>query len=144
MDETSLLSVLPGNGRERLLRLAREVSFPAGSRIFEEGQPADLFWILRTGSVTLDMRISAHNVPVVDTVYHGDLLGWSWLVRPRTWHMGAEALSPVRAWEFDAEAVAEMCREDSEFGRILTLYVAEVVGRRLRAARRRLANAYAS
>lgn len=141
---TGLLTALPKDGRDRLLELGKEVHFPAGRRIFEEGDPADRFWILRTGSVTLDMRLSSSHRPTVETLHHGDLLGWSWLVPPRTWHLGAEALSPVRAWEFEAAAVNELCRRDAEFGRVFTLYVAEVVGRRLRAARTRLANAYMS
>lgn len=43
--------------RDRLMHFATEVSFPEGTRIFEEGQSADHFWIVRTGTVTLDFCV---------------------------------------------------------------------------------------
>ncbi|MFF7648125.1 regulator, partial [Streptomyces canus] len=37
----STLRVVPAEHRERLMRVAREVSFPQGTRLFEEGSRAD-------------------------------------------------------------------------------------------------------
>jgi CRP-like cAMP-binding protein len=105
---------MPAEHRERLLRLARQVSFPSGARLFEEGRHADRFWIIRTGTVVLDIRLPGRRNAVIESLGHGQLLGWSWHFPPYQWHLGAEALSPVRAWEFDA---AESCREYSSSGR---------------------------
>ncbi|MCZ2527407.1 Crp/Fnr family transcriptional regulator [Streptomyces sp. NPDC059506] len=129
---------LSAEHRARLMELAKEVSFPAGTRIFEEGGTADRFWVIRTGSVTLDMHVPGRRAATMETIGPGELLGWSWLFPPRTWHQGAEALSPVRALEFDADAVQRMCREDPVLGHSLVLAVAEVIGHRLKAARARL------
>ncbi|MBI0380574.1 Crp/Fnr family transcriptional regulator, partial [Streptomyces albiflaviniger] len=70
------------------------------------------------------------------------LIGWSWLFPPDTWHLGAEALSPVRAHEFNAEAVRRLCDEDPELGYALALACAQVIGRRLQSARTRLLDLY--
>jgi hypothetical protein len=67
------------------------MSFPAGARIFEEGSKADRFWIIRTGMVTLDVHIPGRRAATVDALGPGQLLGWSWLVPPHTWQLGAEA-----------------------------------------------------
>ncbi|MCT9011927.1 cyclic nucleotide-binding domain-containing protein, partial [Streptomyces rhizosphaerihabitans] len=91
--------------RERLLRVAREVSFPEGTRLFGEGGHADRFWIIRTGTVALDLRVPGRRAAVIEILGHNELVGWSWLFHPHTWHLGAEATSPVRAYEFDAETV---------------------------------------
>ena len=139
---TTLLAVLPPEGRERLLELAREVSFPAGTRIFEEGRRADRFWIIRTGSVTLDLHVPGRRAAAVETLGPGDLLGWSWLFPPYSWHLGAEALSPVRAVEFDATVVRALCEADPVLGRALSRRVAEIIGHRLQAARTRLLDLY--
>ncbi|MGW5532229.1 regulator, partial [Streptomyces xanthochromogenes] len=40
-----MLAALPVDHRARLMEIAREVAFPAGRRIFEEGGRADRFWI---------------------------------------------------------------------------------------------------
>ncbi|WP_405849040.1 cyclic nucleotide-binding domain-containing protein [Streptomyces niveus] len=134
----TLLNALPGQGRDRLMEFSRPVSFTAGTRIFEDRGPADRFWVIRTGAVNLDLRGHGREVGTVDMLGHGDLLGWSWLVPPYTWHLGAEAFSLVRADEFDARAVRALCNEDPVLGLALTRRVLEVVADRLQATRVRL------
>ncbi|MFF7126787.1 cyclic nucleotide-binding domain-containing protein [Streptomyces sp. NPDC016566] len=140
---TTMNAALPAGHRERLMRVAREVSFAAGKRLFEEGRRADRFWIVRTGSIALDLRVPGRRPAVVESVGHGELVGWSWHFPPFLWHLGAEATSPVRAWEFDAETVREMCAADSGFGRAIAVRVGRVVARRLPASRVRLLDLYA-
>ncbi|OIK03682.1 Crp/Fnr family transcriptional regulator [Streptomyces monashensis] len=140
---TTMSSALEPAYRERLMHLAREVSFATGTRLFEEGRRADRFWIVRTGTVALDLRVPGRRAAVIETLGHGELVGWSWHFRPRLWHLGAEATSPVRAWEFDAEAVRTLCAEDSEFGRAIAVWIGQVVAQRLHASRVRLLDLYA-
>lgn len=97
----SMLRALPAEHRHRIMRTAREVSFPQGTRLFEEGGRADRFWVIRTGTVELDMRVPGRQPAVIESLGHNELIGWSWLFTPYIWHMGAEATSPVRAYEFD-------------------------------------------
>ncbi|MER7572588.1 cyclic nucleotide-binding domain-containing protein [Streptomyces sp. NPDC126514] len=134
---------LPAEHRQRLMRIAREVSFPQGTRLFAEGGRADRFWIVRTGTVDLDMRVPGRRAAVIESLGHNELLGWSWLFTPYVWHLGAETATPVRAYEFDAELVRAMCRDDPEFGRTVARWVGEVVAHRLQAARIRLLDLYA-
>ncbi|MFF7389348.1 cyclic nucleotide-binding domain-containing protein [Streptomyces scabiei] len=139
----SMLRALPAEHRQRLMRVAREVAFPQGTRLFEEGSRADRFWILRTGSVELDMRVPGRRPAVIESLRHNELVGWSWLFPPHVWHLGAEATTPVRAYEFDATAVRLMCQEDPAMGRAVGLWVGEVLAHRLQAARTRLLDLYA-
>ncbi|MFG3479531.1 cyclic nucleotide-binding domain-containing protein [Streptomyces sp. NPDC047980] len=140
---SSFLHELPSDGQDRLMACSHEVSFPAGTRIFDEGDPADRFWIIRTGSVTLDLQAHGRRAATVETLGHGDLLGWSWLVPPYKWRLGAEAFSLVRAHEFDARAVRGLCDVDPVFGLALTRHALEVVAHRLQATRIRLLDTYA-
>uniref|UniRef100_A0AAU2UY51 Cyclic nucleotide-binding domain-containing protein n=1 Tax=Streptomyces sp. NBC_00003 TaxID=2903608 RepID=A0AAU2UY51_9ACTN len=140
---TTMLVALPAEHRERLMRIAREVAFPAGTRIFEEGGHADRFWIVHTGTVGLDMHVPGRRSPVIETLGHGELVGWSWLFPPYLWQLGAEAQSPVRAHEFDALAVRMMCEDDSALGTTVGQWVGRVLAHRLHAARIRLLDLYA-
>ncbi|WEO92815.1 cyclic nucleotide-binding domain-containing protein [Streptomyces sp. FXJ1.172] len=140
---TTMTTALEPVHRERLMGLAREVSFPAGTRLFEEGHRADRFWIVRTGTVALDLHVPGRRPAVIETLGHDELVGWSWHFPPHIWHLGAEAMSPVRAWEFDAEAVRAMCATDAEFGRAVAVWVGRVVAQRLHASRVRLLDLYA-
>ncbi|MFI0508965.1 CRP-like cAMP-binding protein [Streptomyces canus] len=139
---TSMPRALPAEHRQRLMGLAREVAFPEGARLFEEGSRADRFWIIRTGTVDLDMRVPGRRPAVIESLGHNELVGWSWLFPPHTWHLGAEAASPLRTFEFDARAVRELCQEDPEFGLSITRWVGEVVAHRLQSARTRLLDLY--
>jgi CRP-like cAMP-binding protein len=140
---TTMTTALPAEQRAPLMRLARDVSFEAGTRLFEEGRRADRFWIVRTGTVALDLRVPGRRPAVIEALGHGELVGWSWHFAPYTWQLGAEAMSPVRAYEFDAGAMRALCAEDPAFGRAIAVWVGRVVAQRLHASRTRLLDLYA-
>ncbi|MGV9251987.1 cyclic nucleotide-binding domain-containing protein [Streptomyces sp. NPDC003697] len=140
---TTLTAALPAEHRERLMSLARDVSFAAGSRLFEEGRYADRFWTIRTGTVALDLHVPGRRAAVIESLGHGELVGWSWHFPPYVWQLGAEAMTPVRAWEFDAGTVRARCAEDPEFGRAVAVWVGKAVGDRLHSTRIRLLDLYA-
>lgn len=134
---------LPAVYRGRLMSMAHEVRYPPDTRLFTEGGRADHFWIVESGTVALDTRVPGRRAAVIDTVEPGELLGCSWLYQPYRWRLGARTVGPVRAREFDAEAVRRLCDADAEMGRWIALWVGEVVNRRLSAARTRLLDLYA-
>jgi CRP-like cAMP-binding protein len=139
-----LAHALAPEHRDRLLSTAREVDIRQGARLFEEGARADRFWIVSHGTIALDMHVPGHRTPVIETLGAGDLVGWSWLFEPYVWQLGAEAVTPVRAYEFDAVTVRRMCDEDAAFGRAVGRWVGQVLSHRLNAARARLVDLYGS
>ncbi|UFR00315.1 cyclic nucleotide-binding domain-containing protein [Streptomyces sp. Go40/10] len=143
MTSASMTAALEPVHREQLMGLAREVSFEAGTRLFEEGRRADRFWIVRTGTVALDLHVPGRRPAVIESLGNGELVGWSWHFPPHLWHLGAEAVGPVRAWEFDAESVRTMCAADPELGRAVAVWVGRVIAQRLHATRIRLLDLYA-
>ncbi|MET9132886.1 cyclic nucleotide-binding domain-containing protein [Streptomyces antibioticus] len=139
----SMLRALSAEHRRRLLDIAREVSVPQGTRLFEEGGLADRFWIIRTGRIELDMRVPGRRAAVIESLGHNELVGWSWLFTPHVWHLGAEATTPVRAYEFDAATVRAMCQEDPALGNDIAHWAGQVLAHRLRSSRTRLLDLYA-
>jgi len=143
IERSGVFGAMTKEHREQFMSLAHEVSFATGERIFNEGGLADRFWIIHTGTVVLDLHVPGRQAAVIETLGAGRLLGWSWLVPPHHWHLGAEAGSPVRAYEFDAAADREMCAREPGLDHELCTYVAGVIARRLRSARVRLLDLYA-
>ncbi|MFD7407192.1 cyclic nucleotide-binding domain-containing protein [Streptomyces sp. NPDC059866] len=139
---TKLLTALPPPQRGRLMALGREVSFPEDTRIFEAGGTADRFWVIRSGAVSLDQQVTSLQRVTVATLGSGDLLGWSWLFPPHQWDFGAVAFSPVRAYEFEAQPVLELCEEDPQLGMTLVRIVAEILASRLEMTRGQLMEQY--
>ncbi|MFB6520446.1 Crp/Fnr family transcriptional regulator [Streptomyces sp. NPDC056401] len=140
---TRFNAALPADCRARLMELAREVNLDEGTRLFREGGQADRFWILRSGAVTLDVHVPGRRAAVIETLGTGELVGCSWLFKPYVWRLTAEAVTPVRAYEFDAVRVRALIDADTAFGSALGHWVGEVLAHRLQAARVRLLDLYA-
>ncbi|WP_371627764.1 cyclic nucleotide-binding domain-containing protein [Streptomyces sp. NBC_01116] len=125
------------------MKHGHEVNFAEGTRLFEEGSTADRFWIVRSGTVTLDMRVPGRGPALIERLGPGELVGWSWLLRPFTWHNSAEAETPVRAYEFNAVTVRMAMDADPAFGALIGNWVTSVLAYRLQGTRVRLLDAYA-
>ena len=100
----AILDVLKGSvvfnqlNAEQLLKLAEiasEENHPAGALLYKEGERADKFYIVQKGKVVLDMEadIGPHNPPTqataVDVVSAGRAMGWSALIYPHIYTLGA-------------------------------------------------------
>ncbi|MFB6614289.1 Crp/Fnr family transcriptional regulator [Streptomyces sp. NPDC085524] len=140
---TRIATALPADHRSRLMEQAREVAFAEGARLFREGGHADRFWIVRSGTVMLDVHVPGRRAAVIENLGAGQLVGCSWLFKPYTWRLGAEAVTPVRAYEFDAERVRLLMDADPQFGSAVGHWVGQVLAHRLQAARVRLLDLYA-
>jgi CRP-like cAMP-binding protein len=132
---------LHGMARDQLSVLAeaaRDVSFPARYRLFEDGGNATRFWLLQSGHVSLDLHIPGEGPVVIETIGMGELLGWSWLFPPYKWAFGAVAATAVEAFEFDAPVVRQRCATYPELGYEFNQRVTRVLAKRLQATRIRL------
>jgi CRP/FNR family transcriptional regulator, cyclic AMP receptor protein len=132
---------LPSDQIARLAASARHTSFPARCRLFEEGAPADRFWIIDAGEVALDVLVPGVGRLVIEMLGRGDIVGLSWLVPPYQWQFGAVCMQPMQAFEFDARAVRRACTEDPVLGYAVAMRFMTVAARRLQATRLRLLQA---
>jgi CRP-like cAMP-binding protein len=117
---------------------ARDVSFPARHRLFEDGGNATRFWLIQSGHVSLDLHVPGEGPVVIETICMGELLGWSWLFPPYKWAFGAVAATAVEAFEFDAPTVRRLCAADPELGYELNQRITRVLAKRLQATRIRM------
>lgn len=136
-----LLRGMPADQVARLAAMAQHVCFPARHRLFEEGAPADRFWIIDAGAAALDVLVPGVGRLTVETLGRGDAVGLSWLVPPHQWKFGAVCTQPMQAFEFDARAVRAACNEDPALGYAVTMRFLGVAAHRLQATRTRLLQA---
>lgn len=123
---------------DALARAASEVMFPARHRIFADGDHADKFWLVQSGHVVLDVPVPGAGPTVIGRVGIGELVGWSWLVPPYRWAFGAVCVTEVRAFQFDATAVRDLCAADPSFGNELSRRLFQAAAARLQDTRTRL------
>jgi CRP-like cAMP-binding protein len=121
---------------------ARNVRFADGEQMFREGDPADLFFLVRHGRVALETFVPNRGAVVIETVEAGELVGWSWLFPPYRWHFDGRARGLVRAVSFDAACLRGKCKEDTALGYELLTRFSGVLVDRLQATRLRLVDIY--
>ena len=133
---------LGDEARALLAGCARNVHFDAHERIFRDGADADVFYVIRQGSVAIESFVPTRGAVTIETIEAGDVLGWSWLFPPYRWHFDARALSIVRATVFDALCLRQKCESDAELGYALMGRFAQVLIERLQWTRFRLLDVY--
>jgi CRP/FNR family cyclic AMP-dependent transcriptional regulator len=119
-----------------LFKGATEARFKAGEVLFIEGSPANRFFLLLQGSVALEAHEPSRAPAVVQCVHEGDVVGWSWLFAPFSWHLSARALEPTRVVVLDGGHLLGMAETHHEFGYELMKRVAQVVIQRFQATHR--------
>jgi CRP/FNR family cyclic AMP-dependent transcriptional regulator len=123
---------------ELLAASALEMQFEPGQAIFQEGSPANRFYLILEGQVVLETKLEEHGIFQIQTLGPGDDLGWSWLFPPYLLNVSARALAPTRAIFFYGTRLREQCEQDHDLGYQLMQRVAEVVIQRLQATQHRL------
>jgi CRP-like cAMP-binding protein len=112
--------------------------FEPGEIIFREGDPANRFYLIRSGRVLLESQAAGRSRVPLQTVGPGEVLGWSWLFPPYYWHFDARALETTEAIFFYGTPLREECDSDHDFGYELIKRMSGVMQERLQASRRRL------
>jgi CRP/FNR family transcriptional regulator, cyclic AMP receptor protein len=125
---------------EILAQEALPMEFKAGELIFNEGGPANRFYVIRSGKVALQSSTDSEHEPIsIETIGAGSVLGWSWLFPPYYWHFDAKAVTPVNAIFFYGTRLRVQCEANHELGYELMKRVSAIAIERLQATRRRLA-----
>jgi CRP-like cAMP-binding protein len=130
-----------GMNRRQLALLtdcAMAVQFKKGQLIFREGEAGNRFYLIETGKVILESSGGMGDPVVVDTIGAGDLLGWSWMFPPHSWHFTARAVEPTTAIFFYGTILREYCEKDPSFGYELLKRMTGVMNRRMQAARNKM------
>jgi len=142
--ESPTLAGLTAEQLELIAGCGRNVHFDADAMLSREGRPADTFYLLRKGSVALEMTVPAGGALVIGTLREGEILGWSWLFEPYRWHFDSRASGPVSAVVFDAACLRAKCEADHELGYELMRRFAGTLLARLQATRLQVLDVYGS
>jgi CRP-like cAMP-binding protein len=120
---------------------ARRMHYEAGELIFREGDPANRFYLIEQGRVSLESHRRDEAAVAVQVIGPGDVLGWSWLFPPYYWHFDARALEPTSAIFFYGTRLRERCEQNHSFGYEMMKRMTQIVIHRLQATRKQLLKA---
>lgn len=127
---------------ELIAQHAEPMDFPAGRLIFRHGEPANHFYIINSGRVSLEVFASGAGPITLMTLEPGEVLGWSWLFEPYFWHLDARTLEATQTIALDGAWLRERCNEDHELGYHLMKHAVRIVQQRLEAAMLQMIDMY--
>jgi CRP-like cAMP-binding protein len=125
MEKKSLKSVLsrheflkglPAPYLDLLTGCAKNTRTEAGKLLFQAGESADRFYLIRQGRVAVELHAKPHRPVAIQTLGPDELLGWSWLIPPYRWHLSARAMEPVAALSFDGRCIRAKFDKDPKLG----------------------------
>ena len=133
---------LPARHIETVVGCVSNVRFKAGKVIFDEGEEANHFYLIREGKVALRIHSERRGPLTILTLHAGDILGWSWLFPPYRWKFSAQTIEETRALAADGTCLREKAELDHDLGYELLKRFAHIVEERLEATRLQLLNVY--
>ena len=132
---------------DKIVKLCKEKSFEAGSRIFSEGETAHDVSIVEEGKVSLEVEVRigsrTRRQATIDVIDRGEVLGWSALSQRPVYTMSATALEYTKLLVFSGKLLRRAGDEDNDLGRKLMGDCVDLVSDRLLRAKQTLAHVLA-
>ena len=117
---------------------AQVAAFARNEIVLHEGEPANRFYLIESGSMMLEAHEPANGTFPILKLAAGETLGFSWLFPPFTWCFQARALETSTAIVLNGAHLLLAAEENKAFGYELMKKVGQLAIRRLQATRRQL------
>jgi signal-transduction protein with cAMP-binding, CBS, and nucleotidyltransferase domain len=108
--------------------------FETGQILFGEGNPANQFYLIRSGQIALEAHEPGGRTALLQTLGAGDVMGWSWLFPPFAWHLRARAIERADVIVLNGAHLMVTAEHNPAFGYELMKRVAAILIQRLQAA----------
>ncbi len=118
----------------KIAMLAEDKEVEAGFQLFFEGEVAKSFYLILEGSVVLTMNMGEKGdkrVEELEPIGKGEVAGWSSIVKPHIYKLGAYAGHKTHLVAFDGEKLRTLFDENPSYGYYFMQKLAEVIGERL-------------
>ncbi len=120
---------------QKLSDTGQVLTFQKGSQLFRQEEPADYFYIVISGRISVEIP-SIYGPPLtVQTLKDGNVLGWSWLIPPYRWTFEATSETETEVLRFSGAILRKECEADPELGYQLLKCFASLMSERLHEAR---------
>jgi CRP/FNR family cyclic AMP-dependent transcriptional regulator len=121
---------------EKLAAVATEEIYDAGTQMYKNGDPARGLFLIREGKVVLvmDGYLGPHKPSMqvtVDVVTKGESMGWSAVVEPYIYTLGALCIDRAKVIALDAPGLRRIMDEDTCLGYRIMKATAQVIANRL-------------
>ena len=123
---------------DTLASIASEVSFDENELILVDGERSQNFFLVITGSVTIELRTLAYSV-TVQSLGPGQAFGWSSLLDDQDTLFQVRARESTTALRLDGARLKSICQQESALGATILRRTLALVAGRVKATELRFA-----
>ncbi len=128
-----LFAGLPPEVFADIAQFCEETVLETDTYLFEQKAPADELYLILEGAADLlmDMDENGQERTEIETVVVGEVIGWSSIVEPHVYQLSAVAASHLKVIVVNATKLREYLSDKPEWGYLLMMHLAQVIGERL-------------
>jgi CRP/FNR family transcriptional regulator, cyclic AMP receptor protein len=112
----TIFDELDENQLELLKSLFEPFSCKAGEVIFQQGAPAEFFYLVTSGMVDMSFKPHDGSPITISHIEKGGLFGWSAVLGGETYTSSAIAIKDIEAFRVNRNELRKFCREHPEEG----------------------------
>ena len=127
---------------DRVAQHCSNVRIERGEHLFKAGEAASALFVVRAGRIELHFDVvcyGATDLFVLDVKSAGDVCGWSALIPPHVFTLGAHAAEASELIRIDRTGLFACCEADTHLGYQVMKNIAGIVGERYQRTRQMLA-----
>jgi CRP-like cAMP-binding protein len=117
--------------QDKLAQIIDVLKFDKDEIVFKEGEAAERLYMLRSGSVLLEQRISDKVTACVGSVKPGFSFGWSAMVDNGVYTTEAVCIEPSEIYSFRRDKINKLFEKDPEMGFRMYQRLLELIKKRL-------------
>jgi len=130
-DKLALFEGLNGDQLELLRSIFVPRDSHTGTRLFEQGEPAEYLYLVVAGEVIIHYKPDDGPEILVARVRPGGVAGWSALLGNRLYTSGATCTAYSQMLRARGEDLRMVCLQNPEIGEIILAHLADMIAERL-------------
>jgi len=131
LSQIVMIAHLTESMQDRLSQIIDVLKFDKDEILFKEGEPAERFYMLRSGNVLLEQRISDKVTACVGSVKPGFSFGWSAMVDNGVYTTEAVCIEPSEIYSFKRDKINKLFEQDPQMGFLIYQRLLEIIKKRL-------------
>lgn len=111
-----MLTYLTDAMLDNLAQIVDILKFDRDELLFRENEPAERFYMLKSGSILLEQRISDEVTAIIGSIKPGYSFGWSAMIADSLYTSDAVCVEPSEIYSFKQSKIQRLFEQDSEMG----------------------------
>lgn len=126
-----MLTYLTDPMLDKLAEIIDILKFDRDEILFRENDPAQRFYMMRSGNVLLEQRISDKVTACIGSIKPGLSFGWSAMVEKGLYTVDAVCVEPSLIYSFKRDKIQKLFEQDPEMGLRMYQRLVVIIKKRL-------------